>query len=75
MLSLVSELERGDHWHALGHLALRDDLYGSLRRITLDAVRTADAGSDPATTIAVWEQKNFSRLSRARATLDEIRRC
>jgi glutamate dehydrogenase len=44
---------------------------GGCGGFTLDAVRTADAGSDPATTIAVWEQKNFSRLSRARATLDE----
>ena len=36
-LTSVSALERGDRWHALARLALRDDLYGSLRAITLDA--------------------------------------
>ena len=72
MQSLVSELERGDRWHGLARLALRDDLYAALREITLDALRTGNAGSDPATTIAAWEQENSSRLSRARTTLDEI---
>jgi len=72
MQSLVSGLERGDRWHGLARLALRDDLYAALREITLDALRTGDLGADPATTIAAWEQENSSRLSRARATLDEI---
>ena len=72
MQSLVSGLERGDRWHGLARLALRDDLYAALREITLDALHTGDLGADPATTIAAWEQENSSRLSRARATLDEI---
>jgi glutamate dehydrogenase len=72
MLSLVSQLERGDRWHGRARLALRDDLYAALREITLHALHTADVGIDPATTIAVWEQKNSSRLSRGRATLNEI---
>jgi len=40
-LTSVSNLERGNRWHALARLALRDDLYGSLRAITLDVLRTA----------------------------------
>jgi glutamate dehydrogenase len=72
MLSLVSELDSGDRWHGLARLALRDDLYAALREITLDAVHTGDVGVAPAAVIASWEQKNSSRLSRARATLDEI---
>jgi glutamate dehydrogenase len=72
MLGLVSELVRGDRWHALARLTLRDDLYASLRKITLDALHTGDVGTDPATTIAAWERRNFARLSRARATLNEI---
>jgi glutamate dehydrogenase len=72
MLSLVSELARGDRWHALARLTLRDDLYASLRKITLDALHTGDVGVDPATTIAAWERRNSARLSRARATLNEI---
>ncbi|MGH3571623.1 MAG: hypothetical protein ACRDUW_07320, partial [Pseudonocardiaceae bacterium] len=72
MLGLVSELARGDRWHALARLTLRDDLYASLRKITLDALHTGDVGVDPATTIAAWERRNSARLSRARATLNEI---
>lgn len=72
MLGSVSELQRGNRWHALARLALRDDLYASLREITLDVLRSGDTWVDPATTIARWEQENTSRLSRARATLAEI---
>ncbi|MGH3943903.1 MAG: NAD-glutamate dehydrogenase [Pseudonocardiaceae bacterium] len=72
MLSSVNELERDDRWHALARLALRDDLYTALRDITLEALHTGDVGIDPGTTIARWEQANSSRLSRARAILDEI---
>jgi len=72
MLSLVSELERGDRWHGLARLALRDDLYAALRGITLHALHVGDVGGAPATVIAQWERENSSRLSRARATLDEI---
>ncbi|MGH3720735.1 MAG: NAD-glutamate dehydrogenase [Pseudonocardiaceae bacterium] len=72
MLSLVSELERGDRWHGLARLALRDDLYAALREITLHALHVGDVGVAPATVIAQWERENSSRLSRARATLGEI---
>jgi glutamate dehydrogenase len=72
MLGLVSELERGDRWHALARLALRDDLYAAVREITLDALRTGDVGLGPELTIAAWEQNNSARLSRARTTLEEI---
>ncbi|HJT03805.1 MAG TPA: NAD-glutamate dehydrogenase [Pseudonocardiaceae bacterium] len=72
MLRLITELERGDRWHGLARLALRDDLYASLRKVTRDAARSGDSGADPVTTIAQWEQRNASRLSRARATFTEL---
>ena len=31
LLTAVSRLSRDDHWHALARLAIRDDIYGSLR--------------------------------------------
>ena len=71
-LTSVSALERGDRWHALARLALRDDLYGSLRAITLDALREAVPGTPVADAIAQWEQANASRLVRARAALHEV---
>ena len=71
-LTSVSALERGDRWHALARLALRDDLYGSLRAITLDALREAGPGTSVHDAIAAWEQANASRLVRARAALHEV---
>jgi glutamate dehydrogenase len=72
MLTAVSSLERGNRWHALARLALRDDLYSSLRTITLDVLRYSDAGDDAYAKIDKWEQSNSSRLARARNALQEI---
>jgi glutamate dehydrogenase len=74
MLTEISKLERGNRWHALARLSLRDDVYGSLRAITLDALRHSDQGVEPDAQIAQWEKTNASRLSRARVALDEITR-
>ncbi len=71
-LTSVSALERGDRWHALARLALRDDLYGSLRSVTLDALREAAPGTSVDDAIAQWERANVSRLVRARAALQEV---
>jgi glutamate dehydrogenase len=74
MLSSVSELERGNRWHALARLALRDDLYSSLRAITVDVLRNSDPDDSADDKIATWEKSNASRLERARSSLAEIRR-
>jgi glutamate dehydrogenase len=71
-LTAVSGLERGDRWHSLARLSLRDDLYGSLRAVTLDALREAPPGTSVDETIAQWESANASRLLRARPALDQI---
>lgn len=68
----VNSLERGNRWHALARLALRDDLYASLRAITLDVLRQSDPGSSADEKIATWERANASRLGRARSALEEI---
>ncbi|PXY16942.1 NAD-glutamate dehydrogenase [Prauserella flavalba] len=74
MLTSVNALERGNRWHALARLALRDDLYSSLRAITLDALLHSDPEDSAHEKIAKWEQANSSRLARARVTLEEIER-
>src|SRR5699024_3148021 len=61
MLRAVSGLTQGDRWHALARLALRDELYSSLRAITLDAVRSSDPARDVDARIADWEEENSSR--------------
>src|SRR5882757_4187589 len=58
LLSSVSELERGNRWHALARLALRDDLYASLRAITVDVLRNSDPGDGADDKIAKWEESN-----------------
>lgn len=72
MLTAVSQLERGDRWHSLARLSLRDDLYGSLRSLTLDVLGGSEPEDSPDEKIDQWEQTNSSRLARARAALTEI---
>ncbi|APU13642.1 NAD-specific glutamate dehydrogenase [Actinoalloteichus sp. GBA129-24] len=72
ILNSVSDLERGNRWHALARLALRDDVYTSLRKITIDVLRNSDQGQTVAEKIDQWEQANSSRLERAGTTLAAI---
>ncbi|MFJ8815386.1 NAD-glutamate dehydrogenase [Amycolatopsis thermoflava] len=72
LLTSISALERGNRWHALARLSLRDDVYSSLRAITLDALRHSDPEDDTDEKIAQWEKTNASRLARTRVALDEI---
>jgi glutamate dehydrogenase len=72
LLTSVSALPRGDRWHRLARLALRDDLYGSLRAITLDALREAPPDTPVEQAIEQWEQANASRLVRARSGLEQV---
>ncbi|MFS8099475.1 NAD-glutamate dehydrogenase [Lentzea alba] len=74
MLDSVTNLERGNRWHALARLALRDDFYSSLRAITIDVLRASDEGDTASEKISKWEQANASRLARSRGALDEINR-
>ncbi|WP_424809584.1 NAD-glutamate dehydrogenase [Rhodococcus sp. 27YEA15] len=72
LLSAVSSLERGDRWHSLARLALRDDLYSSLRQLTMEVLVGGEPGESPQEKIDDWESTNASRLARARAALGEI---
>jgi glutamate dehydrogenase len=72
LLTEVTNLERGDRWHALARQALRDDLYRSLCLITADVLSTTAPESDVEDKISQWEGENASRLGRARQTLAQI---
>lgn len=72
LLAAISDLERGDRWHALARLAVRDDMYSSLRSLTLDVLSAGDPEETADEKIQYWESKNQSRLGRARAALAEI---
>ncbi len=72
LLTAVSGLPRDDRWHALARLAVRDDIYGSLRALCLDILEVGEPDETAEQKLAEWEQCNGSRVSRARRTLAEI---
>ena len=72
LLTAVSALERNDHWHALARLAIRDDIYGSLRSLCFDVLAVGEPDEDGEQKIAEWEHTNTSRIDRARRTLADI---
>nr|WP_235676834.1 NAD-glutamate dehydrogenase domain-containing protein [Mycolicibacterium porcinum] len=72
LLLAVSSLPRGGRWHAQARLALREDLYRSLRDLTIDVTRQGIDGAQAASTIRDFEAFNRPRLERARRTLDEF---
>ncbi|WP_234711834.1 NAD-glutamate dehydrogenase domain-containing protein [Mycolicibacterium setense] len=71
LLLAVSSLPRGGRWHALARLALREDLYRSLRDLTIDVTRLGSDG-EAAYSIRDFEAYNRPRLDRAKRTLDEF---
>ncbi len=73
LLTAVSGLPRDDRWHSLARLAVRDDIYGSLRALCFDVLAVGEPGETGEQKIAEWEQVNVSRVRRARRTLTEIR--
>jgi glutamate dehydrogenase len=72
LLTAVSQLERNDRWHSLARLAIRDDIYSSLRALTMDVLSVGEPDETGEQKIAEWEFTNASRLERARGTLAEI---
>ena len=72
LLTAVSRLPRDDRWHALARLAIRDDIYGSLRALCFDVLAVGEPNETGEEKIAEWEQSNGSRAHRARRTLTEI---
>lgn len=72
LLTAVSGLPRDDRWQALARLAVRDDIYGSLRALCFDLLAIGEPDETGEQKIAEWEQSNGSRVGRARRTLSEI---
>lgn len=72
LLLAVSTLPRGGRWHAQARLALREDLYRSLRDLTIDVTKHGIEGAQAASSILDFEAYNRPRLDRAKRTLDEF---
>jgi glutamate dehydrogenase len=72
LLTAVSRLARDDRWHSLARLAIRDDIYGSLRALCFDVLAVGEPDETGEQKIEEWELTNSSRVTRARRTLTEI---
>ena len=72
LLTAVSGLPRDDRWHSLARLAIRDDIYGSLRSLCFDVLAVGEPEERGEEKIEEWELTNGSRVQRARRTLNEI---
>jgi glutamate dehydrogenase len=72
LLTAVSRLVRDDRWHSLARLAIRDDIYGSIRALCFDVLAVGEPDETGEEKIAEWETTNSSRVSRAQRTLSEI---
>ena len=72
LLTAVSELPRNDRWHALARLAIRDDIYGSLRSLCFDVLAIGESDESGEEKIAEWEHMCGQRIERARRTLTAI---
>ncbi len=72
LLTAISQLERDDRWHSLARLAIRDDIYGSLRALCFDVLAVGEPDETGEQKIEEWGLTNSSRVDRAQRTLDEI---
>jgi glutamate dehydrogenase len=72
LLTAVSRLVRDDRWHSLARLAIRDDIYGSIRALCFDVLAVGEPDENGEEKIAEWETTNSSRVSRAQRTLTEL---
>ncbi|MGH3967514.1 MAG: NAD-glutamate dehydrogenase domain-containing protein, partial [Mycobacterium sp.] len=72
LLTAVSGLPRNDRWHSLARLAIRDDIYASLRALCFDVLAVGEPDESGEEKIAEWEHTSASRVDRARRTLNEI---
>ena len=73
LLTAVSRLPRNDRWHSLARLAIRDDIYASLRSLCFDVLAAGEPDESGEQKIAEWEHTSASRVERASRTLDELR--
>lgn len=72
LLTAVAALPRDDRWRSLARLALRDDIYASLKLLCVDVLAVGEPDEDGVQKIVEWEQINGSRVRRAQRTLKEI---
>ncbi len=69
----IGRLPRGNRWQSQARASLRDDLYGELRDLTNDVVRSGDRQSTPATMVEEWLGANRRGVTRVAELFVEVR--
>ena len=59
LLTAVSALPRDDRWHSLARLAIRDDIYGSLRSLCFDVLAVGEPDETGEEKIEEWEHNSL----------------
>ncbi|HTM85633.1 MAG TPA: NAD-glutamate dehydrogenase, partial [Mycobacterium sp.] len=72
LLTAVAALPRDDRWRSLARLAIRDDIYSSLKSLCIDVLAVGEPDEDGVQKIEEWAHINGSRVERAQRTLAEI---
>ncbi|MFG3045440.1 NAD-glutamate dehydrogenase [Streptomyces sp. NPDC048241] len=73
LMDRIIELPRADRWQSMARASIREDLYAAHAALTADVLAAGNGTSTPEQRFKAWEEKNAPILSRARATLEEIR--
>ncbi|MEV8045062.1 NAD-glutamate dehydrogenase [Streptomyces griseoluteus] len=73
LMDRIIELPREDRWQSMARASIREDLYAAHAALTADVLAAGNGTSTPEQRFKAWEEKNAPILSRARATLEEIR--
>ncbi|MGW5335534.1 NAD-glutamate dehydrogenase [Streptomyces bauhiniae] len=73
LMDRIIELPRADRWQSMARASIREDLYAAHAALTADVLAAGNGTATPEQRFEAWEEKNAPILSRARATLEEIR--
>ncbi len=71
-LMAVSRLERETKWNALARVALRDELYGTIRALCQDVLVGSESGDAAEELIGGWADRSAAQLNRAQRILEAI---
>ncbi|QMU75329.1 NAD-glutamate dehydrogenase [Streptacidiphilus sp. PB12-B1b] len=73
LLDRIIELPRDDRWQSMARAAIREDLFAAHAVLTQDLLDHGGQGATPEQRFTAWAEDNSTLVTRARATLDDIR--
>jgi len=71
--SSIGRLPAETHWQTLAKAALRDDLAGALRALSVEVLRAGASSASPSALISAWKTRNAVLYERFRQILTDLR--